>query len=62
MLNDGKKGRAAALHENVPIIGTGRLLLAARKSVFIATFWILDRKHREGTYASHHTDVQLVGR
>ncbi len=31
LLIDEKKGRAAALHENVPIIGTGRLLLAARK-------------------------------
>lgn len=31
LLIDEKKGRAAALHEQVPILGTGRLLLAAKK-------------------------------
>ena len=35
LLIDEKKGRAAALHKNVPIIGTGRLLLAARKRGFL---------------------------
>jgi len=30
LLIDEKKGRAAALHEGVPILGTGRLLLAAK--------------------------------
>ena len=31
LLIDEKKGRAVARHKNIPIIGTGRLLLAARK-------------------------------
>ncbi|MBT7068693.1 MAG: DUF3368 domain-containing protein [Verrucomicrobia bacterium] len=36
LLVDERKGRAAALHENVSIIGTGRLLLAAKKRGHVA--------------------------
>lgn len=61
LLIDEKKGRTVAFQENVPIIGTGRLLLAAQKRGLIKSVGpALDTLRRNGYRLADSLVAQLL--
>jgi len=56
-----RKGRAAALHKKIPIIGTGRLLLAAKKRRFLKSVGpVLESMRRNGYRRADSLVEQLL--